>query len=925
MSKKFKGIKLLSVLLSALLLASSFPFAFAEEEEAKMLPLDEKYTEALGLLTTLGVYTANEAEEISADKEITRGEFTKRLIKTMNMENTAKNVANKTVFMDVFDSEQKGYINLAYDMGITKGTGSAEFAPNEPAPLQTAVCMVMRALGYNYYKTLGDFYTKAKHLGVLKEVGTSKNLSEADAALLLYNALHTAALNVSAVNGEIKETKQNIDWLEMYYEIYYVEGIITATEVTGIGQRNATVKGHFMVGDTEIFNAPQGTVSRLGYPVRCYYEFNDAFNIYKYMTSYGFKLREIELTANKVANLISSMATFYDENDVKETEQISSSADFVYNGKAESLGKHGITQMKNGLTKLKLLDNNNDDIIDVVFIEKSTTFAVESVDTAKKEIMGKNSEYVKLQKNSNDLFSLTFKDGTDATVNDIKQWSVVTVTTNFDGDYVTAVISNDTVTGTAEAYREGTPCYVTIDGEEYEISKTLIDKKELQTGKTGTFCFGADGVIYAINMSADGAGKWVWAVNLEPDEAFGDTFKFGCVEGSGADFKVYEVASKVTVDGDLIKEEKLSSKLGASAFPEAMMIWVNENSEITKINSLALGKKESTDENIYKRHTGPESATVLNDGKLWFNGNGNSFQGKYLVANDSVNYAFPTYDKTAYEDMFLVTYKHDEPPYSVTLYSKGQDGPMIDFSISLNLSKGGSTAGSTTGAIPFIRTGKGYDEETGDIYDMLYYMNVGNVEVGVKIPDDIKTTEMVYSSKSFDFDGDGTNDYTGSEKKPISWIIDRLEEGDLIRITTDQNGLAGVQHVYDVSKRELVQGQGSYCWTTETAGGANEIRLFAGRLYDIKDTYLRIITNEASYTPVTGDGMEVHTIKAKRAEAWTRVLTINKNGHVTYSSVTGTPAYAGVKQGCGDIELVMQSMYGDALFKIFIDYSNSSY
>lgn len=928
MKMKVKKYRLISVFLVFVLLASTIPMTFAAESEnieLQAVPLAEKYTEALELLSMLGIYTTDETAKITADTEITRGEFTKRLIMTMNLSDVAKSVSDKKVFMDIHDETIEGYVNLAYDMGITKGAGDAQFEPDESATVQMATSMIMRALGYIYIDNEWDLITKAMRIGILDNVESKTYITAADTALILFNALHTGALSVTVMGEATHEMTAERDWLELYYNICYVEGIVTATEITGLKQNKPVREGNILVNDTEIFNVPDGSEALLGYPVRCYYENNEPYNIYRYMTSYGFDMQEIRLDSSELVSISTSSASYFDKKDRKKSKMINSSADFIYNGKAESLGKHTLDEMKKDFTSIKLLDNNDDNHIDVVFIEKAITFAVKSVDINRMRIIGKDSQLVEIQNDPNDLYSILWSNGTAASINDIKEWNIVSVTTNFDSDYVKVIISNDSVTGKAESYQKGGTCYLTVDGQEYEIIESLLDNNEIRTGKVATFYLGADGVIYDVNYGSDGSGKWVWAVAFESTNSLESNYKFGCVEGSQAEFKLYEVADRIVVDGSSVKEKNLETALTGVAFPEAMIIWTNEAGELTRINTLNLGSKESIDENIYKRHNGPESETVANDGTLWFNGGSNSFQGRFIISTDSVNYAFPTYDKSAYQDMFAIRYKHDEPPYAVTLYSQGTDSPVCDFSIALNLSKGGSLPGSETGAVPFVDIRKQYDVESGEVFDVLKYLNTANAEVTVKIPEDIMNVEMVYSNKNLDFDEDGTDDYIAYSKMPISWILSRLEEGDLIRLTTDQNGLAGIQHVFDISKRQLVQKQGAYCWTTATDGGSDEQRLFTGKLYEIYDNYLSIITNEENYDPVTGVGMEVHKIKANRSQGWNRMLTINTKGKVSFENISGIPALAGIKSGCDDIEVVMQSMFGDALFKIFIDYSNSPY
>jgi len=75
---------------------------------------------------------------------ITRGEMSEMLVRALGLKSAAA-LAEKQgglPFTDV--TERKGYISVAYDIGMTKGTSAVTFAPNAPATRAQAAAMLVR-------------------------------------------------------------------------------------------------------------------------------------------------------------------------------------------------------------------------------------------------------------------------------------------------------------------------------------------------------------------------------------------------------------------------------------------------------------------------------------------------------------------------------------------------------------------------------------------------------------------------------------------------------------------------------------------------------------------------------------------------------------------------------------------------------------
>lgn len=790
--------------------------------------------------------------------------------------------------MDIYDSEIAGYANLAYDMDITKGVGYAKFEPDEKITVDAATVMVMRALGYTYVPNSHEMIRDARLKGLLDGVEGNDVLTAVDEAMLLYNALHACSLRVTKFGYGSFEKIADRDWLDIWFNISYVEGIVTATEITALNQINETSKNSIKVGDQVIYGVPEKTEELLGYPVRCYYLNNEEVSEYVYITSFDFDYNEVFIKQKDVERFTATSISYYDsEEDVYE-KNISTSADFVYNGKAVSLSEHSLSEMTKDYSSVKLLDNNDDKIIDVVFITKNNTFAIDSVDSKRMQIVGKNGEFIALDSGANVICRIKQVNNDPMSIGDIKEWNVVTIAESFDKKYVDIIVSNDSVTGTLQTISVDDKAVVGIDGRNFEISKKLVDDKKVKLGKIATFYMSSDGVIYAINYEVDSAGMWVYAIGLDKGRGLGTDYKFKCATGTDPEVNVYELAENVKVDGKIVKEKSIGTVLTDNSFPEVMIINLNEKNEVSSINTIIKGETETVEDNLVKRFNGKGNS------ELYYSNWGRSFNTRFVMSTAANIYGLPI-NETDYDNMFDMEFEH-EKTYDVDLYSLGIESPVCNMAIVRGAAQGGAKISVDTACVPFVRTKLVNDFENDETYKVIYYLSSTNKETGVKIPNDIKDVVV-----------DTTNNRT------IQQIVDGLETGDIIRIATNSRGLANIEHIFDTSEKTLLV-------ETREFSANPSARFVAGQLYEVKDNYTRIITNP-EYNLETGEGIETHPTNADSRNGY--IITVRRN-KVTLSTISSVGELAGAKQGITDIIALYQTRYGFPITKMYIDYSNVS-
>ena len=217
--------KLLAVLLTAACLASLLvvpPAAAASTISTFSDVSDPTVGTAVEVLRTMGVVDGVPGGGYNPSGTLTRAEFCKLLVLTMNRGDDVDAYATKTIFPDVASTYwARGYINLAasIDVGgstdsegnptggsrLIMGVGDGTFAPNRTITYAEAVTILLRVLGYtsaaNTNWPSGAIST-ANSSGLadnLTGLSASSSISRGQAAILFYNMLLTPTYNSTSI------------------------------------------------------------------------------------------------------------------------------------------------------------------------------------------------------------------------------------------------------------------------------------------------------------------------------------------------------------------------------------------------------------------------------------------------------------------------------------------------------------------------------------------------------------------------------------------------------------------------------------------------------------------------------------------------------------------------------------------------------
>ncbi|WP_459690173.1 S-layer homology domain-containing protein, partial [Agathobaculum sp. TL06] len=185
---------------------------------------DIKATDAVNMLTALGVIEGNPDGSFKPDATVTRAEMAKMIFVVRN--NTIDDSAyenNSSKMTDISSHWAKGYIKFCESQGIIAGYGDNTFRPDATVTGVEAAKMLLVLAGYDADKAglVGhDWSTNtlryAGSAGILDDVGSGleSGLPRQYAAQMIYNTLDTNRVKWSTdsdsfddvLNGGIKET-----------------------------------------------------------------------------------------------------------------------------------------------------------------------------------------------------------------------------------------------------------------------------------------------------------------------------------------------------------------------------------------------------------------------------------------------------------------------------------------------------------------------------------------------------------------------------------------------------------------------------------------------------------------------------------------------------------------------------------------------
>lgn len=476
--------KIISILLCVALICSLTLTSFAKNEAAEIV--EAVYgADAVDYLKALEVIDKD--ADYNLTDNITRGEFAKLacLISGYPAADPAK-----VKFSDVTEeNEYAPYINALANAGIISGYLDGTYGPEKEIYFGEAMVMLTTILGYGPYSQAkggypaGYFYT-ASRLNLFDYLDNNGDMAavvtKGEAAQLCMNALDTLTLEPVAFGEEPKfATTEGMTLAYRTFNIVHITGVVESVDISALKGENLTTPWHMVIDGVKIEVGKIHSWDYLGYEVDAYYTEGstqrDSYLKYIKKTKYN---EETVIAISDIEEISSGKIVYWNEDGKKDDVRFKTAASVIFNGAAtgESFGEDMLSGYEGTVT---LVDNNENSVADVIFVEAYVDYVVDIVDTTREKIYDRYNQGLSVTGDvtADDPYTIIYdKYGEEIGLSGVKPDSIVSVYKSFDDadqKLYTLKVSTDTVIGAIEAItEENDRTILTVFGTDYKISKS---------------------------------------------------------------------------------------------------------------------------------------------------------------------------------------------------------------------------------------------------------------------------------------------------------------------------------------------------------------------------------------------------------------------------------------------------------------------
>ncbi len=454
-----------------------------------------KNSEAVDTMVALNIINGKDDGSFAPEATVTRAEMAKMITIMLNggSEPALTASASNAKFTDIGGHWAQKYIEYCVSQNVIAGRGDGTFAPDATVTGTEAAKMALTALGYNseVFKFTGiDWQVNvnaaanapsANLYDGLRTIDPSQGLSRDNAAQMLYNALDANVVEITynitsngVETGYVISDKKTM--MSEKFGAVKVEGVVVANEIAAIEgdtlkEGKTKIKSSAEEGDwtgTIVTNTTTD-LNLLGRTVSVYVKSSS-------------KKTDATVLGNIVlsdSNSVYTDATGEKFNEIEDGVKTGKDTKYFDNytekkGTAPDKGTAGVTTI--------LVDNNNDDTVEYVFLVKYTVAQVKKV----------NDKEKKIQFNGG-LSTLEYKNMFG--YEDLKAEDVVLSTQIGDNYYLEIP---ETVEGEIEEHqiKDNKTVKLTVDGTTYDVADVGNSVANLTAGRDLTNNLGDEGIFY---------------------------------------------------------------------------------------------------------------------------------------------------------------------------------------------------------------------------------------------------------------------------------------------------------------------------------------------------------------------------------------------------------------------------------------------
>lgn len=613
--------RILSLLLTMLLVFSFMPLGGVSASETDKTEAENAIAFVESIVGTVTVSKEN----------VNRSEFVGAMAQLLKLDTS---VAVAQVYSDVNSSNAyANAINQAYNLGWI--SYSENFRPSENITYPEAVKIAVFAMGYDAVAAAQGGYPTgylwvADRIGLLNRLSMTEDqvLSKGELMIFMENMLNAKIAKI--VGTGIMDTYDTEETLmEYYYDIYKVKGIIDATKHSSLTSETDEFPRDMISINGVSYYYDGYSDDYLGYNVHAYCRYDEEKQINKVVYLKFINNGVYEYNSTDYTSLNNGKIQFEDEDRTfSDKHTVDNSYILVYNGKKVTDKSNATTYLKNANGYVKLLDNDDDGSIDVIFVEDYRYIFVSEVNAEFEIISDQNSSENNLKLEEVDYVIYDKATGEEVGFEDIKISSVVGVAMSKDSKVAKLILCDEEISGTPESFGSDG---VVFNGVEYDES-AYYKKYYMSTHnkyEPGVYYFGINNDIVAYSASATNM-TYGYVIQSSVSNGLDAVTKVKVLNDNGK-VNIYELNDRVMFDG-IWKDD---DKCNMSALTNTLIKYGLSNGKIKYVDTpVDLTMESMYEESSYDSMTQATLPSIATTGR--YRSNGYGFENGYYATKAAV-------------------------------------------------------------------------------------------------------------------------------------------------------------------------------------------------------------------------------------------------------------------------------------------------
>lgn len=544
-------------------------------------------------------YKANEAEVLvrigaistnmtaSTSRTVTRGEFAEMMARYMKK--TGEASISQQVFDDVDESHPYAkYISLMDTYGVMGAKVGNKFAPSDALTWEEAVTAVTYAMGY-FDTSFANAVSHATSIGLLK--GISKGYDETvivgDVIKLFYNSLGLPTRK-TIVEGDSVKVKDDGTFLESYYDLTLIKGIMNGNAATSFNTENTASEGEILI-DSVAYNIPKDMNyinDYLGYYLYVYYD-EDIEQIVHFEP---VKNEEKIISDHGGISFDGSRIKYYDEDGKKKTFAVSDEDVIIYNGSKLDSYTTDMFDITSGSIEIISPRGARYKVIRVYkYITDISNGGVENINTIYLKAGG--------SVNLDDYLMVAIRDENDVSmdISEIQSGYILSIAESNDEKAISISVGTTRVTDTVNIVN-GSDRTITAGDVEYECVDSL-DMDNIKIGTTATLYLDFKGRVAYVANGANNLWRYAYLIDAK---CVDDGIRIKYLADDGVIYTVNQEETEIVVDGYKLYDQEVIDALKYNmdialqdeVQPQMIKYRINSNGKIVRIDTARRTQEE---------------------------------------------------------------------------------------------------------------------------------------------------------------------------------------------------------------------------------------------------------------------------------------------------------------------------------------------